>query len=634
MCGFIGMIRNEAKQPDEVQLQAFKEQNNIIAHRGPDDEGYFHDEYVSFGFRRLSIIDIECGSQPLSYEHDKIRLVFNGEVYNYVELREELVADGYKFETESDTEVIAAMFAKYKEQAFKRLRGMFSVLIWDKEEKTLYGVRDPFGIKPLFYRETEEGIMFGSEKKSIAMMMEKEEVNTEALQQYLSFQYVPEPLTMTKGIKKVEPGHFFVKKPGEPMQFERYFHATFQPVLTEKSRWIKRIQDSLYESVNIHMRSDVPVGSFLSGGIDSTIIVAMAKKFNPNIKTFSVGFEREGFSEVDVAKETAEKLDVENISYIITPEEYVEKLPKIMWHMDDPLADPSCVPLYFVAREARKHVTVVLSGEGSDELFGGYNIYREPDSLKLIHALPGAGRKMLANLARTLPEGMRGKSFLERGTTPLRDRYIGNAKMFENEEKKQFLKNFDPNIDYHQITGKLFDEVAEYPFVNQMQYVDIHTWMRGDILLKADKMTMANSLELRVPFLDTEVFKMASEIPVDLKIANGTTKQILREASRGIIPDHVLDRKKLGFPVPMRHWLKEELNSWAKQLIQESETDYLLDKSYVVNLLDAHCQGKGDYSRKIWTVLMFMLWHQIFIEKKYDFKGLAKSERSEKPVFA
>ncbi|WLV23840.1 asparagine synthase (glutamine-hydrolyzing) [Aciduricibacillus chroicocephali] len=634
MCGFIGMIRNEAKQPDDAAKLSFKAQNNIIAHRGPDDEGYFHDEYVSFGFRRLSIIDIECGSQPLSYDNDRIRLVFNGEVYNYVELREELLADGYEFATESDTEVIAAMFTKYREQAFKRLRGMFSVLIWDKEEKTMYGVRDPFGIKPLFYRETEEGIVFGSEKKSITMMLENEKVDTEALQQYLSFQFVPEPLTMTEGIKKVEPGHYFVKKPGEALHFERYFHATFHPVLTDKDRWIKRIQDTLYDSVNVHMRSDVPVGSFLSGGIDSTIIVAMAKKFNPNIKTFSVGFEREGFSEVDVAKETADKLEVENISYIITPEEYVEKLPKIMWHMDDPLADPACVPLYFVAREARKHVTVALSGEGSDELFGGYNIYREPGSLKWINSVPNAGRKMLARLAAAMPEGMRGKSFLERGTTPLRERYIGNAKMFENVEKEQFLKTFNPNIDYQQVTGKLYDEVTDYPLVNQMQYVDIHTWMRGDILLKADKMTMANSLELRVPFLDIEVFKTANEIPVDLKIANGTTKQILREAARGIIPDHVLDRKKLGFPVPTRHWLKKELNGWAKQLIQESETDYLLDKSYVANLLEAHCQDKGDYSRKIWTVLMFMLWHQIFIEKKYDFNELAKSENSKKPVFA
>jgi len=626
MCGFIGIVHNNPSTPNEEKVNVLKKQNNIIAHRGPDDEGYFHDEYVSFGFRRLSIIDVDNGAQPLSYNNDKLWLVFNGEIYNYVELRQSLLDEGYEFATESDTEVIAALFTKHKENAFRYLRGMFSVLVWDKENETFYGARDPFGIKPLFYYETDESIAFASEKKSIACMLENEEVSEEALHHYLSFQYVPEPMTMTQGIKKVEPGHYFIKKPGNPIIFERYWHATFNPVLMDKQDWIKRIRDVMYDSVNVHMRSDVPVGSFLSGGIDSTIIVAMAKEINPNIKTFSVGFEREGFSEVDVAKETADKLDVENISYIISPEEYIEKLPKIMWHMDDPLADPSCVPLYFVAREARRHVKVVLSGEGSDELFGGYNIYREPESLKVFDSIPTPAKSLLAKVADVLPEGVRGKSFLERGTTPLQDRYIGNAKMFEGDEKRQLLKNYNDSISYQQITGKLFDYVADYPLVNQMQYVDIHTWMRGDILLKADRVTMANSLELRVPFLDKEVFRVASGIPVDLKIANGTTKSILREASRGIIPDHVLDRKKLGFPVPIRHWLKDELNGWAKQLIQESQTDDLLYKDYILDLLDAHCQGKGDYSRKIWTVLMFMLWHQIHIERKFDIAELNKPE--------
>ncbi|HLT54867.1 MAG TPA: asparagine synthase (glutamine-hydrolyzing) [Bacillota bacterium] len=626
MCGFIGIVYNQSIDVNEKDKDLLVEQNNIITHRGPDDEGYYIDENVSFGFRRLSIIDVKSGKQPLSYNDEKIWLVFNGEIYNYVELREQLLNEGYTFSTDSDTEVIAAMFMKHKEQAFQYLRGMFSILIWDKEEKTFYGARDPFGIKPLFYYEFEDGIAFSSEKKSLTLMLEKEEVHPEALQHYLSFQYVPEPFTLTKGIKKAEPGHYFVKKQGEPLKFTRYFHARFNPVLREKQDWIQKIRDVLYDSVQVHMRSDVPVGSFLSGGIDSSLIVSIAKEFNPDIKTFSVGFEREGFSEIDVAKETADKLNVENIAYIISPEEYVEKLPKIMWHMDDPLADPSCVPLYFVSREARKHVTVVLSGEGSDELFGGYNIYREPESLKIFQSIPAPARELLAKVASALPEGVKGKSFLERGTTPLRERYIGNAKMFENEEKRSILKQYDEKITYQNITGPLFDNVRDEDLVHQMQYVDIHTWMRGDILLKADRVTMANSLELRVPFLDKEVFRVASEIPVNLKIANGTTKSILREAARGIVPDHVLDRKKLGFPVPIRHWLKKELNGWAKQLIKESETDYLLNKQYVVDLLEAHCQDRGDYSRKIWTLLMFMLWHQIFIEKKYDFDELKKLE--------
>ncbi|WP_249870480.1 asparagine synthase (glutamine-hydrolyzing) [Oceanobacillus saliphilus] len=626
MCGFVGMVFNSPIELNERDRNLFKEQNNIITHRGPDDEGYYFDHHISLGFRRLSIIDIESGNQPLSYHDENLWMVFNGEIYNYLELRTGLIQEGYSFATESDSEVIVAMFSKHRENTFQYLRGMFSILIWDKNDKTVYGARDPFGIKPLFYHETLTAAIFASEKKSIHLMLENEIVNREALQHYLSFQYVPEPMTMTAGIQKVEAGHYFTKKLGEPIAFTRYFHATFQPRAREKSEWIKKIQEVMFDSVKLHMRSDVPVGSFLSGGIDSTLIVSIAKEFNPNIKTFSVGFKQEGFSEVDVAKKTADKLDVQNISYMITPEEYIEKLPKIMWHMDDPLADPSCVPLYFVSREARKHVKVVLSGEGADELFGGYNIYREPESLRVFHSIPAPAKQLLGRVAAVLPEGVKGKSFLERGTTPLRDRYIGNAKMFEENEKRQLLKTYSDSLSYRDITGEFFNNAADYPLVNQMQYVDIHTWMRGDILLKADRVTMANSLELRVPFLDTEVFRVASEIPVDLKIANGITKNLLREASRGIVPDHVLDRKKLGFPVPIRHWLKKEMNGWAKNLIKESETDHLINKQFVLDLLEAHCHEKGDYSRKIWTVLMFMLWHQIFIDGKYDVTELSKLE--------
>lgn len=307
MCGLIGVIRKNVKQLTQADKDKFKQQNNIITHRGPDDEGYYHDEHVSFGFRRLSIIDIEAGVQPLSYDDENIWMVFNGEIYNYVELREDLLKKGSEFKTESDTEVIAAMYHTYGEEAFKELRGMFSILIWDKQKKIFYGARDPFGIKPLFYKETDEEIFFASEKKSITLLEESDTVDTESLQQYLSYQYVPDPFSMTEGIKKVEPGHYFVKREGEPIEFHRYWHATFSPKIMDKQAWIKRIQDVLYDSVSKHMRSDVPVGSFLSGGIDSSVIVAIAKEFNPNLKTFSVGFEREGYSEVDVAKETAEK---------------------------------------------------------------------------------------------------------------------------------------------------------------------------------------------------------------------------------------------------------------------------------------------------------------------------------------
>ncbi|MCA0987572.1 asparagine synthase (glutamine-hydrolyzing) [Guptibacillus algicola] len=635
MCGFVGVLRTEPKKSGYNSQSDFVKMNQIINHRGPDDEGYYTDHHVSLGFRRLSIIDIESGHQPYHYENERYWMVFNGEIYNYIELREQLKKQGKTFENESDTEVVLVLFSEKGVESFAELRGMFSIVIWDKQEKTMYGARDHFGIKPLYYKEGDHDIIFASEKKSITLLQNYEQVDEVSLQHYLSFQYSPEPMTLTEGIKKVEPGNYFVKKLDGPLQFKQYFHATFNPVMTSnEDQWVKRIQDVLLDSVNVHMRSDVPVGSFLSGGIDSSIIVSMAKRINPNIKTFSVGFEREGYSEVDVAKETAQKLDVDNYSYMISAKEYIQKLPKIMFHMDDPLADPACVPLYFVAREARKHVTVVLSGEGADELFGGYNIYREPDALRMFQPVPKGLKQMINRVATVLPEGMKGKSFLERGSTDLSKRYIGNAKMFEEKEKSRLLRTYHPTETYQKITKPFYQTVASDHPVNQMQYIDIQTWLRGDILLKADKMTMANALELRVPFLDKEVFNVAREIPVHEKIADGTTKSILRKAARGIVPDHVLDRKKLGFPVPIKHWLRHELYDWAKQLIHVSETDYLIDKKVVSELLEAHVQKKGDYSRKIWTVLVFMLWHQIFVERIYSFEELQMEDEIESKIAA
>ena len=622
MCGFVGCVHNQ--QQESQDTVEFKDMNDLIIHRGPDDEGFYIDDYIQLGFRRLSIIDIECGHQPLTYENERYWIIFNGEVYNYLELKEVLEKEGMEFSTKSDTEVILAAYVHYGEKAVEMLRGMFGFIIWDKEEKTVFGARDPFGIKPFFYLEEGEKTYFASEKKSILRALENDELDSVSLQNYLTYQYTPEPDTMTKHVKKLMPGHCFTKKLGEAMEIRQYWKAKFSPVLRSEQDWIKEIKNVMYDSVKVHMRSDVPVGSFLSGGIDSTIIASIAKEFHPGIKTFSVGFEQNGFSEIDVARETADKLGVENISYIISPEEYMRELPKIMWHMDDPLADPACVPLYFVAREARKHVTVVLSGEGADELFGGYNIYREPQSLSVFNKLPMLIKKWLRQIARLIPEGVKGKSFIERGCTPIEERYLGNAKMFVEDEKKKLLKHYQSGMDYTNITYPLYQETSEYDDVSKMQYVDIHTWLRGDILLKADKMTMAHSLELRVPFLDKKVFEVASGIPTDLKTAHGTTKYILRKAAEGIIPDHVLDRKKLGFPVPIRHWLKKEMYDWANTIIKESQTDHLLDKQVITNLLNDHVTGRSDNSRKIWTVLVFMIWHSVYIEENYSFQHQAE----------
>ncbi|MGM0754565.1 MAG: asparagine synthase (glutamine-hydrolyzing) [Bacillota bacterium] len=618
MCGFVGVFNHRPLSETTEQEELIKQMNRLIVHRGPDDEGYFHDEHVGFGFRRLSIIDVEHGKQPLSYEDEKYWIIFNGEIYNYVELKEELVKKGYTFSTDSDTEVLLATYRHYKEEAASKLRGMFAFLIWDKEAQLLYGARDPFGIKPLYFTQMDEQVYFASERKSLMAVNENILFDETSLQQYMSFQFVPEPNTLDQKVQKVEPGHQFTLRPGKEIEFKTYWKVQFKPEQTQEQKLIEEVRDAIYDSVKVHMRSDVPVGSFLSGGIDSSFIVSVAKEFHPELKTFSVGFEQDGFSEVDVAKETADKLGLQNFSAVISPEEYMNELPKIVWHLDDPLADPAAIPLYFVAKEAKKQVTVVLSGEGADELFGGYNIYREPLSLKPFESVPSMLKKLLLRLARLMPEGMKGKSFIVRGCTPLEERYIGNAKIFEEPVKKNLLKQYDPNITYRDVTKTYFEESAGYSDINKMQYVDIHTWMRGDILLKADKMTMANSLELRVPFLDKVVFEAASKIREELKTKDGTTKYLLRKAAEGIVPDHVLNRKKLGFPVPIRHWLKNEMNAWAKDIIKNSQTDEYINKQYVLDLLNEHCAGKADHSRKIWTVLIFMIWHSIYVERSID----------------
>ncbi|WP_270179805.1 asparagine synthase (glutamine-hydrolyzing) [Alkalihalobacillus sp. CinArs1] len=614
MCGFIGYIQDQDEEVSEIEKYKLMNMNRVITHRGPDDEGFYTDNHVRFGFRRLSIVDLESGHQPLSFEDERYWIIFNGEIYNHIELRKQLTQLGLSFNTDTDTEVLLALYAQKKEKCLEDLRGMFAFVIWDKQNKELFCARDRFGIKPLYMMQTNDKIYFASEQKSLLMTPYNNKVNKESLHHYFSYQYVPEPETMLDEIHKVQPGHYIKKKVGHPLEVTTYWEPAFHVSATESQTQMKQIQKSLRHSVKAHMRSDVPVGAFLSGGIDSTSIVAIAKEFNPSIKTFTVGFEREGYSEIDVAKETAEALGVENIHYKITPEDFIRELPRIIWHMDDPVADPAAIPLYFVAREASKYVKVVLSGEGADELFGGYNIYREPQSLRAFNHLPGQAKKILTSFANMLPEGTKGKSFIERGCTSLEDRYLGNAKIFKEVEKSRLLKQYDSKLDYRKVTEPFYEKAKNYDLVKKMQYIDICTWMRGDILVKADKMTMAHSLELRVPFLDKEVFKIASQLSTTHNIANNTTKYLLRQAMKEVIPVHVLDRKKLGFPVPIRHWLKNEIYPWASQLITESNTEYLFNKAEVFRLLEEHRSGRKDNSRKLWTTLVYMIWHQLFVE--------------------
>ncbi|OKL38391.1 asparagine synthase (glutamine-hydrolyzing) [Domibacillus mangrovi] len=612
MCGFVGVFHHNQKTIFNDEL--IQKANHLIFHRGPDDEGYFNDNTVQFAFRRLSIIDTENGHQPLSYENERYWIIFNGEIYNYIELRNELIDFGYTFHTHSDTEVLLVAYCHWGRDAVEKLRGMFSFLIWDKHDEVLFGARDRFGIKPFYYSEQDGYCLFGSESKSFQAFLPQKEVDDRSFQHYLTFQYVPEPATMVTGIQKLEPGTCFTMRKNEPMYIERYWKPSFQPVMQAESEKIKAIQDVLYDSVKYHMRSDVPVGCFLSGGIDSSITTAIAKEMNPDLHAFSVGFKIDGYSEIDVAAETADKIGVHHHTYNITPEEFLQELPKIVWHMDDPLADAAAIPLYFVAREAKKHVTVVLSGEGADELFGGYNIYREPQALSVFRYVPDGLKPGMKEVFRKLPAGFKGRNYLLRGCTAIEERYVGNAKMFLEREKQQFMQHYNVNVPYTDITSPYYKDCYSSDDVEKMQYIDMQTWLRGDILLKADKMTMAHSLELRVPFLDKEVFDVARRLNTKDKTSNKTTKYLLRRAAEGIVPDHVLERKKLGFPVPIRVWLKNELYDWARTMIQESPVDHLMNKSYVHQLLDDHVEGIEDNSRKLWTLLIFMQWHKLFIE--------------------
>lgn len=615
MCGIAGFVTDIEMGAGDQYKQQVMQMEKCYVHRGPDDNGEFIDTNVAMGFRRLSIIDLEGGHQPLSYDNQRYWITFNGEIYNYIELREMLAKQGYEFQTDSDTEVLLAMYVRYGEEAVKHLRGMFDFVIWDTQEKVLFGARDHFGIKPLYYAQVDDKFYYASENKAIYSQLQKDQrtFDKDALQDYMTFQFVPEPETLTKEIRMLQPGHYFIKRPGEDIQIKRYFYAQFKPVDRPEDEYVKKVRDVLIDSVKAHMRADVPVGSFLSGGIDSSIVVAIAKDLNPNLETISVGFEREGYSELDVAQETADKLGVKNFSSVITPEEFMKTFPHFVWSMDDPLADPAAVPQYFLAKEARKRVKVALTGEGADELFGGYKIYHEPESLKCFnYTKPING--LLHKIAEIAPEGMKGKSFLMRGTTPLEKRYVGNAFIFDEEEKKQFIKDYNADHSFDKITAPLYRDSKDYDPITRMQFIDMHQWLNGDLLRNADRTTMAHSLELRTPFLDVNVFKVASEIPAKYRIAHGTTKYILRQAAEGIVPAHVLHRPKLGFPVPIRFWLKNEMYDWARQIINDSQTDYLFNKQYFLQLLEDHRQDKRDNSRKLWTVLTFMMWHKLYVE--------------------
>jgi asparagine synthase (glutamine-hydrolysing) len=622
MCGLSVFVssRPQAGAPDPDTIAAFSSALETMHHRGPDDTVVEYAGGIAFGFKRLAIIDRAGSAQPVHYPADSGRwtVVCNGEIYNYRQLRAELIREhGAVFSTDGDAEVLAAALHYWGAAALPRLRGMFAFVAYDHWTGTLHAARDPFGIKPLYLLETMDGIFLASERKALEAFSGNAAaaLDTDALAHYLSFQFVPDPLTLHQQVKRLPPGHRLTWTPGGGVRQERYFRPSLRPLHRPADEAHEHIRWALRDSVRAHLRADVPVGAFLSSGIDSTAIVAIARQEVPNLRVFTAAFTEDGYSELDIAQDTANQLGVELVPAPITEDDVILHLPRIVHLLDDPMGDPSLIPLYFVAQTAARYVTVALSGEGSDELFGGYTIYREPMSLAGINRLPTGMKRGLRGLSHVMPEGMRGRSFLERGTTPIEERYYGNARIFSPAEKAEIMRfTAEPHTA---VTAHLYAETADVDDSASMQYVDLHTWLPGDILTKADRMSMAHSLELRVPFLDPAVYAAAAGLPTGMKLPahQRTTKAALREAMRGIVPESIRDRPKLGFPTPTRVWLIGAVGDWIGGLFADSGAGHLLDLNYVQRLLADHRAGVADHSRKVWAVAMFCLWHAIEIER-------------------
>jgi asparagine synthase (glutamine-hydrolysing) len=593
-----------------------------LTYRGPDDDGVFADGPIALAARRLAVIDPSAaGHQPMRSSDGRFWMVYNGEIYNQGELAQRLRARGVQLRGKSDSEVLLEMFAAEGKDALRRLRGMYAFAIWDTRNQELFCARDPFGIKPLYYTLAEGGnqLRFASERKALLGAGEVAVIDPDALRRYLSFQYVPSPATMTPPVRSLPPGHFMVARLGGPVDVFRYWRPVLRPAKSPAVDTPERILAVLRESVTTHLRSDVPLGAFLSGGVDSAAICALAAESRPGMLTFTAGFARPGYSEIEQAQETAAALGLKSVPYVITAQEFAARLPQIIWQLDDPMADAAAVPLWFVAREARRHVKVVLSGEGADELFGGYGVYYQPSVVRAATRLPGWGRNSAGAMAARISPGQRGKGLLQRISLPLRDRYIGNAHVFSGAEVNLLTRYGGGTV--FDVTDPLFDQAASAGLddVATMQLVDINTWLPGDILVKADRAAMAHGLELRSPFLDREVMAVASRLSRAEKTAAGTTKFALREAVGGLLSQAAAERRKLGFPVPIGHWFRGELSGYAEQVIHEARTEEWLDKREVLNVLRQFRAGDPEVPwRRLWVLLVFSLWHQIYVERVFD----------------
>ena len=607
MSGFCGVLQDNGPV-DEGLITKMREQ---MYHRGPNEgKNYLDNEHLGLGFRNLDIFDPAASGQPMSNEDGSLWLALDGRIYNYKSLRRQLVEKGHKMATQSDAEVILHLYEEKGTACLQDLRGMFAFVLWDKKRRLLFGARDRFGIKPFYYLERPGSLAFASELKALAELPGfPRKVDEVSFIDYLTFQYVPEPRTMFSGVYRLPPAHFFLKSPGKPLEIQRYWNIEFAPGNKPYSFYLEGIREKLREAVRLHFAGDVPRGAFLSSGVDSAITAALARELQP-IPTFSVGYAEEKYSELQEARETAEHLETDHHEYIITPEEFLESLPKLVWHLDEPVADPAAISLYFVARLAREKVAIAISGEGADEVFGGYGIYREPSALAPVRNLPSPLRRSLFLLEKIIPSGIPGKNYLARARRPLEERFLGNAKIFSSAEKKT-LTTLENNPSPFRITDPLYRRAAHLDEVTRMQYIDLNTWMPGDILVKRTECPWPIP-GAQVPYLDHHLFEFAATLPPEYKVHGKTTKRALRDAFRDILPAEAIDRPKKGFPVPTRDWMKRpDFQKLFRELLGEKGSSWF-KRPTVKNLLDGHISGKYDASRKLWTIMIFLLWHKTF----------------------
>ncbi len=617
MCGFVGFLNTpEAASPETV----VKAMADRIVHRGPDDASYYVDQDVSLGFRRLSIIDLEGGRQPILNEDGTKVLVFNGEIYNFQSLRDDLLKKGHVFKTRTDSETILHGYEEYGKEILQRLRGMFAFVIWDKEKRELFGARDIFGIKPFYYYDDGKTFLFGSEIKSFLEHPGfHKELDEEKIPEYLSYEYIPYENTIFKNVYKLPGAHCLTYRDGR-LKVERYYSIQYR-IEEDKplEYWEEQIQKEFAESVSMHQIADVEVGCFLSSGVDSSYVVKEISKGTKKVKTFSVGYTEEKYSELPYAQEFSKTIGVENISNKVSADEFFDAVPEIQYMLDEPLPNPSEIPLYFLAQNARKYVKVVLSGEGADELFGGYPMYLQGGHFaQYARKVPRPVRKLAGAVAKRLPE-FKGKHFLVRGAMEPYQRFMRANYVFTNPaERQKYLKRPITSKAPEEYSKRYFDQVSSLDEPTQLQYVDMHTWMIYDILLKADRMSMANSLELRVPFLDRKMLELSCRIPSRYRAdcQSETTKRALRSAALKELPEKTARMKKLGFPVPLSDWLREDkYYNKVKAAFQSGVAEKFFVTSELMKLLDDHKEGRAKNMQKIWSFYSFIVWYEQFFVK-------------------